>query len=185
MNSPRLGLLIPLAGITALACMAGCAALGYSLGTSLPPGIRTVHVPTFVNKTGEPLLEAEATAAAVREFQRDLTLEVADRNTADTIVEVTLNKAEPVPVLFDKNNPKLTTEYRLRIDAEAIFKMRVSGKVLRKFSVYGEAKFLPGGDLGNAKRAALPSASSDLAHQIVKNVVEFWGSSGGKTPRSR
>ena len=48
--------LVPLLG--------GC--LGYRLGTTLPPGIRSLHVPTFVNLTGEPGLESEtATTASV------------------------------------------------------------------------------------------------------------------------
>ena len=49
--------------------LTGCA--GYRLGTMLPPDIQSVAVPTFINRTSEPLLESETTRAAIREFQQD------------------------------------------------------------------------------------------------------------------
>ena len=54
--------------------LTGCAS--YQLGSMLPNDIKTVYVPTFINKTGEPMIESEATQAAIRELQKDGSLKV-------------------------------------------------------------------------------------------------------------
>ena len=41
-------------------------------------------------------------------------------------------------------------------------------------TVQGEADFELVGDLSSAKAQALPTASEDLAHDIVERVVEAW-----------
>ena len=47
--------------------LGGCV---YQLGSSLPPNLKTVYVPTFVNKCGEPQVENETTQATIQEFQK-------------------------------------------------------------------------------------------------------------------
>ena len=69
--------LILATGVLVLTQPCGCVGLGYRLGSSLPPDIRSVYVPVFVNRTGEPRVETEATRAAKQEFQRDGTLHLA------------------------------------------------------------------------------------------------------------
>lgn len=150
----------------------GCA--GYRLGSTLPPGIRSVYVPTFVNRTGEPLLEATATAATLQEIQRDGTLALGEAGGADAILEVTLDRLVLEPLRYQRDRGKTTSEYRLRIRAELTFKERRSGKVLSQRKVEGEATFPPLGDLASGKRQAIPTAARDLAHDIVESVVEYW-----------
>ena len=41
-----------------------CGCVGYRLGSTLPPGIRTIYVPTFKNESGEPQVESETSRAA-------------------------------------------------------------------------------------------------------------------------
>jgi hypothetical protein len=157
--------------VLASLALTGC---GYRLGSSLPPGIKSVYVPAFVNKSGEPQVDTYATSAALQEFQRDGTLEVADATFADTKLTVTITKFSLEAVRFDQDNRKTTKEYRLRIDAEFVFTKVKTGEVLQKRRVFGETQFEPSGDLASAKRAAIPDGCEDLAHQIVKTVVEFW-----------
>lgn len=155
---------------TALA-VTGC---GYRLGSSLPEGIKSVHVPSFKNTSGEPQIDVTATSAALQEFQRDGTLEVADASFADTVLDVTITGFKLEAVRFDADNRKTTEEYRLRLDAEFVFSRLATGEVLQKRKVFGESLFKPSGDIASGKRAAMPDACQDLAHQIVKAVVEFW-----------
>lgn len=155
-----------------LVLMQGC--VGYRLGSTLPPGIKSVHVPTFQNKTGEPLLEAETTGATLREVQKDGTLRIADESRADALLEVTLTRFTLEPLRYERDRAKTTDEYRMRIRAELIFSSKRDGSVLSKRTVEGEATFEPGGSLTSAKRAALPEAAKDLAHDIVESIVEYW-----------
>ena len=158
--------------LVATLVMSGCS--GYRLGNSLPAGIKSVYVPAFKNTSGEPQIDTAATQAALQEFQRDGTLEVADASFADTVLNVTITKFSMEAVRFEADSRKTAKEYRLRIDAEFEFTKRSSGEVLQKRKVFGETLLEAAGDLPSAKRTATPKASRDLAHQIVKAVVEFW-----------
>ena len=162
-----------LAGVLLAALLfSGCA--GYRLGTSLPPDIQSVHIPTFLNSTEEPQLETDTTAAAIREFVRDGTLRVADADQADTVVKVTLTSFRLTPVRYEKEESRTTREYRMEIGARVDFRKPGDEAPLLTRKVVGDTTFFPGGDIGQAKRDALPAASRDLAHKIVECVVEFW-----------
>ena len=150
----------------------GC--LGYRLGSSLPAGIRTVHVPTFKNQTPEPLIEAQATQAAILEFQKDGTLKVADAAEADVRLDVKLVGFELETVSYAKDSARTVNEYRLRMDAEVVLLRSKTNEELLRRTVKGDTLFQPSRDLALDKRNALPKAAENLAHQIVQTVVEFW-----------
>lgn len=167
-----------------LACMAavavagiitqGCAGLGYRLGSTLPEDIKTIHVPTFINDTDEPRLETETTQAAIREFRRDGTLRVVPAGQADTLLTVRLTGLDLKPVRYDEDRVKTTSEYRMNIEALVRFERAEGGEVLLERRLYGDTTFEPRGDLASAKRAAIPDAARDLAHDIVESFVEYW-----------
>jgi len=159
--------------VSALA-LGACGCVGYRLGSTLPPGVESVHVPTFVNKTDEPLLETDTTRAAIQEFQRDGTLRIAGPGEADATLAATLVTLELKPLRYEKDRAKTTQEYRLKIKADIVFQRTSSGEVLLSRRVEGESTFEPRGDLASAKRAAMPEAASDLAHDIVESIVEYW-----------
>ncbi len=155
-----------------LSVVAGCA--GYRLGTSLPPDISVVHVPTFVNETSEPRLETEMTRATVQEFQRDGSLAVSTVEKADVSLAVVLTDFGMRSLRYEQDRAKATEEYRLYAHARVTLTQRATGKVLMTTEVIGEAEMEPTGDLSSAKRVAMPAVAADLAHRIVESVVEFW-----------
>ncbi len=152
----------------------GCTALGYRVGTTLPPGIEVVHVPSFANRTGEPRLELGATQATIAQIQRDGTLTVGDIDKADVVLQVVLTDFSLSPLRYDSDTATTTSEYRMTIRADVKLVRQLDKTVMAASSVKGETEFVPTGDLSSAKRDALPKAEADLAHQIVKSVVEFW-----------
>lgn len=164
-------LLPALAGITLLH-LTGC--VGYRLGSSLPADVRSVHVPTFVNDTNEPLIESDTTRAAIQEFQRDGTLRVLDKDEADLLLEVSLVEFTLEPLRFDRDETKTAEEYRMRITANILLTRISTGETMTKRKVTGETFFDFSGDMGTSKRTALPLAAADLAHDIVESVVEYW-----------
>jgi hypothetical protein len=152
---------------------AGC--VGYQFGTSLPGQYKTVHVKPFVNKTGEPNLEFASTKAALSEFQRDGSLGVTDGSSADLVLETTLMETRFDAVRFSKTRSAEPNEYRMIVEALITLTDRKTGTVLiAKRKVLGESTFRTIGDSQQARLSAQPRVSDDLAHQIVKNVVEFW-----------
>jgi len=150
----------------------GC--VGYRLGSTLPEGIEVVHIPTFINKTTEPLLEVVASQAVISEIQRDGTLGVGSREKSDVILNVSVIDLRLQPLSYQKDQATTTREYRLIITASLKLTNLSSGKVMTRNVVKGETDFIPVGDLSSAKRDALPAAAKDLARSIVESVVEYW-----------
>lgn len=151
----------------------GCV-LGYRLGSALPPDIRTIHVPAFANRCGEPLVENEVTRAVVRQFQQDGALSIGTPDTADSFLEGAVTGYSLEPLRYDPDDSKTPNEYRLVLKAEIVFFRPGEEKVLLKRTLRGENTFELGGDLTSAKTEALPAAAADLAHDIVESVVEYW-----------
>jgi len=152
--------------------MAGCA--GYRLGSTLPPGINVVHIPTFVNETSEPRIDIETSQATLSEIQRDGTLSVSSLDKSDVILNVTLVGFELQPLRYDRDSATTAQEYRLTMTANITLTHRLTKRVLTQKTVEGEEDFTPIGDLSSAKRAAMPEAARDLAHDIVESIVEYW-----------
>jgi len=160
-------------GMTAgILVLSGC--VGYKLGSTLPPGIKTVHVPTFLNRTGQAQIEVETTQATIREMQQDGTLRVGGADNADAVLKVTLVSYELEPLRYEKDRRRTAREYRAKITAELEFTPRGAQEPLVKKTVQGESTFIPSGGLSSSKRRALPTAARDLAHDIVESVVEYW-----------
>ena len=159
--------------MAALSLSGGCA--GYQLGSTLPPEISSIYVPTFVNETKEPFLETTTTQAAIQEFQRDGTLKIATRTTADVMAEVILTKFELQPLRYQRDKALTTEEYRMRIHATLTLTSLKSGlEVAMERSVMGEGTFALVGDMSSSKQTALPEVTRDLAHHIVQEIVEYW-----------
>ena len=170
---PYTAVRIGLAALTALALVPGCA--GYRLGSTLPPGIRSVAVPVFVNRTNKPELAVEATNATLREFQQDGSLRVADAETADAVLDVILTGYRLEPVRYQTGRRTTANEYRITLTAHATLKNRTTGAVLFDNPKLAEdAAFTVSGDLLSAERSALPTAARNLGRKIVERVLETW-----------
>lgn len=148
--------------------------MGYKLGSSLPPDIKSVFVRTFINKCNEPLIEIEATNATIAEFQKDGTLKIGRMEEADVILETTLTAITLEPLAYSRQDVAKPKEYRLIMSASFVLKRNASGKMIGNADCIGESTFIFGGNLASAKRAAMPKASEDLAKRIVEQVVEVW-----------
>jgi hypothetical protein len=165
----QLGFLLMLAVL-----LTGCAS--YQLGSMLPDDIKTVYVPTFVNKTTEPLIETEATQAAIRELQKDGSLKVVSApEDADTLLSVTLTDYRLTPLKFERELNTTADQYRLTLTAQVVLTRRTTDKVVSENPrVQGETDFPIAGDFTTSKRVGLPGAAEDLAHHIVETIVETW-----------
>ena len=151
----------------------GCA--GYRLGSMLPPDIKTVYVPTIVNKSSEPQVESDITQALIQDIQRDGSLRVVSEDQADTVLVVTLRNYTLEPVAYRTDQRTSAREYRIVLNASMLMTRRGSGAVVVESpSVRGEFVFPVAGDLSSSKLRGLPPAAEDLAHNIVEKMVEVW-----------
>ncbi len=157
--------------ITLAGLLSGC---GYRFGTSLPPGIRTVHIKPFANRSDEPDLENAATRATISEFIRDGTLQVVDASNADVVLHGSITEYSLVDLVYDEDTSATPEEYRLILTAQIKLVDTSTEKVMLETIINGDADFFIGADLTSAKREALPEAADDLARNIVDAVVEYW-----------
>ncbi len=105
-------------------------ACGYQLTgktTHLPPGVASLAIPTFVNRTLEPGIEIMFTRAFLDEFIRDRRVQVVDRAAADAVLEGTIKDFRISSVSYDRSG--LATEYQTRVVADLALKKR-TGEVL-------------------------------------------------------
>jgi hypothetical protein len=152
----------------------GCAS--YQLGSMLPDDIKTVYIPTFVNKTSEPMIETEATQATIRELQNDGSLKVVrSPEEADTILLITLTDYQLTPLKFERDLNTTADQYRLTLTVQVVLTRRSTDKVVSENPhIQGEADFPIMGDFTSSKKQGLPNAARDLAHNIVETIVETW-----------
>ncbi len=151
--------------------LSGC---GYRFGTSLPPGIRTVHIKPFANRSEEPDLENTATRATISEFIRDGTLQVVDASSADVVLHGAVTEYSLAALLYDEDTSATPEEYRLILTAQIKLVDKSTEETMLETTINGDADFFIGADLTSAKSEALPEAADDLARNIVDAVVEYW-----------
>lgn len=117
--------------------LSGC---GYALigtgASSLPKHLKTIALPTFVNKTQEPQIEIELTRVIRDIFVRDGRLKVVSSERADSILDGELRHYEQKPIAFDASDR--VTEYRVLIGVEISFRDLINNKVLLKQSINAE-----------------------------------------------
>jgi hypothetical protein len=154
--------------------LTGCAS--YQLGSMLPDDIKTVYVPTFINKTSEPMIETEATQGTIRELQKDGSLKVVGTpEEADTLLIVTLTDYQLTPLKYERDLNTTADQYRMTLTAQVVLTRRTTDKVVAENPrVQGEADFPIAGDFTSSKKQGLPNAALDLAHNIVEIIVETW-----------
>lgn len=157
----------------AMLALAGCA--GYRVGSTLPPDIKTIHIPTFTNKAKQPLIEVEATRRAVSEFQRDGTLRITGAAEADVILEVTITDLTLTPLRYKRNDRSTPNEYRMKLTASYRLKRAETDAIIGESpKIVGETTFPYSGGMQAAIQTALPDAADDLGRRLVESVVELW-----------
>ncbi|MCL1909575.1 MAG: LPS assembly lipoprotein LptE, partial [Kiritimatiellaeota bacterium] len=100
-----------------ISLLSGCA--NYKLGTTLSEELRAVYVPTVINKTAQPMADAELTRALMREIQREGTLRITDRENATTRLDVEITDYRQDSIRFRNNTSP--EEYRMVLRATAVF----------------------------------------------------------------
>ena len=120
------------AAIILCALIGGC---GYKLGEIRPTpmrSVRTLAVPTFKNRTYEPRVEVLLADTLIKTLQEDGTYTIVSDDTADAIMNCTLNKVERRSIRSVQNNVLATAEFGLYLDIAYEVTDRVTGSILKR-----------------------------------------------------
>ncbi|MEO8353595.1 MAG: LptE family protein [Chthoniobacteraceae bacterium] len=159
----------------------GCA--GYHMGSIKPQrmeGIKTIAVPSFINKTLEPRMEVLLANTVIKQIQQDGTYQIAREADADAVLEGTLEEIDRRPERSVRGNVLLTREYSLILRVRYRVYNRATGVDLEGRAVTGRTTFFVSGsnalaaDVQQDERQALPIAAEDLSVRLVSQIAEGW-----------
>src|SRR5262245_3198342 len=161
--------------VASLTVALGSGGCGYSLRTSLPPGIKSVHVPVLENKTAEPGIEDFITQALTQAVVQSARVRIA-RNTqdADATLSGSIVEYRLAALSFDRSAN--VTSYRLVIGLALTLKDLKQDKVIWKQDRIEErADFLVAGQVSQTlarEEQAVQKAAVDVARAIVSFAFE-------------
>lgn len=169
-----------LAGVFLSSLLAGC---GYSTRSIFLGKIRTIHVEAFKNKVDFspenarsvylPLLEVKVTHAIADRFLFDGNLRIANKETADAILQGELIGYDRQALRYLENED--VQEYRINITVSLALWDRKEQKTLwTESSFVGGATFFTTGPLAKSEDTALEEALTDLGRRVVERTVENW-----------
>jgi len=149
-------------------------ACGYSFTGNLPPHIKTVAVPTFVNKTQEPAVENAITSAVINAFVTSGKLRVVPVSEADSILEGEIISYQIQSAAVDRAIN--VREYRLVVTVNIQFKDVRKGEMLwRQEALQERADFRVPGQVAetiSSEEGAVREAAVDIGRRIVNLVVD-------------
>lgn len=149
-------------------CMVLITGCGYQMvgkETHVPPGLNSVAVPTFKNRTYEPGIEVPFTQAFLREFILDRRVNVVDRAQADSLLEGIITDFRIYSVSYDRSG--FVLEYQTSVMLDLTLKDR-TGKVLWEEKNFSETQWF------RASSGVLTSEANKTAaiQQIGRLVAE-------------
>ena len=161
----------------ALVCFSFSGCLGYRIGPAKPyylRDVRTIAIPTFVNKTLLPRVEVLVTDTVIKQFQQDGTFRIGNGDNADATLKGEIIRISRSPARSVRGNVLATSEFNLAIH----LKYHLVGPDGQSLGPNGEAvgttSFFVGTDVTTDERQALPLATEELANRLVTQLSEGW-----------
>jgi outer membrane lipopolysaccharide assembly protein LptE/RlpB len=161
-----------LAAVLVALSLAGC---GYTLRTSLPPGIKSIHVPVLVNRTQEPGIEDFITQALTQAVVQASRVRIAaNAREADASLEGSIVEYRLTALSFDRNTN--VTSYRLILGLSLTFRdLRQNRVMWQQDRIEERADFVVAGQVTQTlarENFAVQRAAVDVARAIVSFAFE-------------
>jgi hypothetical protein len=155
--------------LAAALLLAGC---GYTTGSLVPAGYRTIAVPVFDNPTRRHDLEWEVTQAVVEEIQSRTGLRVVDpSDSPDLLLRGSLVEVDE-DVLSHRERQRIReSAYFLTAEVEVV-EASTGRTVVKKDRVTERESFVPA--VGEDVRTARGEANRALAERIVRRLEAAW-----------
>lgn len=160
----------------ALLAILGTSTLGclYSFtGASVPKHLRTVAIPLVDDQSGlgEPRLRENFTTALTNLFIRDNSLEVADRGTADAVLEGVISSVSDAAAVVEPG--ERVTKRQITVSVRYAFTdMKLKKKMWEKtFSEWGQ---YDSGGGASQRTVGLEEAIKKITENILLETVSGW-----------
>lgn len=152
----------------------GCAGCPYSFtGASVPPHLKTIALPIAEDQSGygDPTLRDQFSRELLQRFINDNTLQPADRNSADSILEGVITSVKDAPVVVEAGDR--VVKRRITVTVHMTFQdVKLRKKVWEKdFTQWGD--YPSGGGL-TQRNAGIAEAVRKLTEDILNETVAGW-----------
>ncbi len=157
-------------------CLLYLPACGYNLvgrGASLQPHIKTISIPIFQNKSGEPNIEFEITNRIRDGFIEDGRLKMMGDGDSDLILNGEIIRYSLKPVAFDSRDN--ATEYWVEIGVMIKLEDRAKDNVILQQELYTKWDYKVSQSVTETdiqRLEAIRQAGKKLAQEIVNIVIE-------------
>ncbi len=183
--------LIKITNLYCIFVLFGCAY--YSMAGSIPPNIRNVSVPLFVNQTSEFELSEKLTNVIIEQISEQNIIRIVNSPDSDSVINGEIISVSDGPYAF--NNNEQVSEYRFSIKVKALWLDVSNDKELfeKDFSSFGTYSIDsdPSSDgidndndglidsndsdeFGDSRELAINVAINKIAVDIVNTVLSTW-----------
>lgn len=163
-------------GLVGLVGLLALVEVGCGLYTVKPgrvrPGLETVAVPYFENRSDEPDIEVEFTEAVIEGLIADRTLRVVEEDVSDALVLGTIRGYKFQEVFFGED--RQAEEYQITVSMEVSLVERATNETIAgPRSITGRGSYLLSEGL-TGEQQARADAATQLVEGILNLVVEEW-----------
>ena len=154
--------------------LSGCAGCPYSFtGASVPAHLKTIAIPIVEDQSGygDPTLRDSFSQQLLSRFVNDNTLQPADRNSADSILEGVITSVKDAPSVVEGGDQ--VSKRRITVTAHMTFRdLKMRKKVWEKdFAQWGD--YPSGGGL-TQRNAGIAEAVRKITEDILNETVAGW-----------
>ena len=141
----------------------------YSFSPGGTSSFKTVAVPLFEDRTSEFGVKEQITDAIIAQFNRDNTLKIADRRTAESVVVGTLLKVEERAGAF--NREENVQEIRVYITVSLKYEDAKKRRAIWEEQMTQFGAYTPG---STDRNTAIKDAIDKIAQQVLNKTVAGW-----------
>ena len=140
----------------------------YSFSGKSLPGIESISIPLFTDRTGEIQIRDNLQSMLINTFQNENILKVVGQNQADAVLNGVIENIRDDPTSPDRQEQ--ARQFELRVIVQVKLENRKTGKVIltERITGLGFYKELPERD------EAINQALNQLARDISNKIVSGW-----------
>ncbi|MFH0988519.1 MAG: LptE family protein [bacterium] len=163
-----------LCGFVSLVCWVGLSGCAYSFtGASVPPHLKSIAIPQLEDRSGfgDPTLRELFSRQLAQRFISDNTLQPAERNSADAVLEGVITAVNDAPLVIEGSQQ--VRKRRISITVHMTMQdVKLRKKMWEKdFSQWGD--YTSGGGL-TQRNGGLNEAIKKLSEDILNETVAGW-----------
>jgi hypothetical protein len=150
----------------------GCGTYSFT-GASVPAHLKTISIPIAEDKSPAaiPGLRELLTDNLIQKFISDNSLQVAERSTANAILECVITSVTDAPAIVSAGEE--ITSRRLIINVKVIYKDLVEKKTILENNFTNHGDYDPGEESNN-REDAIAVAVDKISEDILLAVVSGW-----------